>query len=71
MSSIGASFASFYLQQKRQEEKLKKMEEGRERSGEAGGEASGSKRGKSKKIHPGASPLLSSSVGSSAEKLGS
>ncbi|GFY94156.1 hypothetical protein Acr_09g0006020 [Actinidia rufa] len=70
MSSIGASFASVYLQQKRQEEKLKKME-GKERSGEAGGEAISSKRGKSKKIHPGTSPLLSSSVGSSAEKLGS
>ena len=70
MSSLGASFASVYVQQKRQEEKLKKMEEGRERSGEARGETGSSKRGKSKKIHPGASPL-SRIVGSSVEKLDS
>ncbi|GFY94159.1 hypothetical protein Acr_09g0006050 [Actinidia rufa] len=71
MSSIGASFSGVYVQQKRQEEKLKRVEEGRERSGEGGIEPGSCKHGKNKKIHPGGLPLSLSHVGSSGEKLGS
>lgn len=72
MSSIGASCAGVYVQQKRLEDKLKRAEEGRERkSGEGGGEKTGSsKGGKTKKIHPGGSPPSLNTVGSSEKKLG-
>ncbi|KAA8530912.1 hypothetical protein F0562_005629 [Nyssa sinensis] len=60
MSSVGASCAKAYVQQKHSEEKMKKMEEERARSGEGGaGDKKvddGSKGGKSKKIHPGSFP---------------
>ena len=59
------------MQQKKQEEKLKRVEEGRERIGEGGSEASSCKRWKSKKIHPGSSPSFFSYVGSSGKKLSS
>lgn len=72
MSSIGASSAVVYVQQKRLEDKLKRAEEGRERkSGEGGGEKTGSfKGGKTKKVHPGGSPPSLNTVGSSEKKLG-
>lgn len=58
MSSLGASFAGVYVQQKRQEEKLKKTEAAPEKKpGEGGGEKTGSfKGGKTKKVCPSASP---------------
>lgn len=55
MSSIGASFSQIYVQQKRQKEKMKRMEEERRKREEADvGERlfDNNKRGKIKKIHP-------------------
>ncbi|KAL7223437.1 hypothetical protein ACSBR1_024976 [Camellia fascicularis] len=61
MSSVGASFAQVYVQQKKHEDKLKKkkkkMDEERETSGDATAaaiEIGSCKPGKSNKIHPGA-----------------
>ncbi|KAI8540761.1 hypothetical protein RHMOL_Rhmol08G0010200 [Rhododendron molle] len=72
MSSIGASSAAVYVQQKRLEDKLKRAEEGRERkSGEGGVEKTGSlKGGKTKKVHPGGSPPSLNTVGKLGKEVG-
>ncbi|PON65265.1 hypothetical protein PanWU01x14_117820 [Parasponia andersonii] len=65
MSSIGASCAGVYVMQKRQKEKMERMEEERARRGESqDNKVAGSGRsgggsntlGRSKKIHPGNFP---------------
>ncbi|KAM6563744.1 hypothetical protein CsatB_023742 [Cannabis sativa] len=63
MSSIGASCAGVYVMQKRQKEKMLRMEEERARKGETHqdskaatrghGGGGGSALGKGKKVHPG------------------
>ncbi|CAK9166941.1 unnamed protein product, partial [Ilex paraguariensis] len=73
MSSTGASFAHVYVQQKRQREKMKRMEEERGRSGNdgAGGaeekNVGNGKGGKSKKIHPDGGSVSSDSARRFAE----
>ncbi|KAG2711803.1 hypothetical protein I3843_04G087500 [Carya illinoinensis] len=67
MSSIGASCAAVYVMKKRQEEKLKRMEEkervkrGSEKIGEDG-KVDGSV-GRSKKVHPKHFPISQDSAG--------
>lgn len=57
MSSLGASFAGVYVQQKRQEEKLKKTEAAPEKNpGKAAVKNCSFKGGKTKKVCPTASP---------------
>ncbi|KAI3462033.1 hypothetical protein Pfo_018696 [Paulownia fortunei] len=57
MSSTGASYAHVYVQQKRQKERMKKMEEERARNGDGGVVekviVDDSKSGRNKKVHPG------------------
>ncbi|CAK9166942.1 unnamed protein product [Ilex paraguariensis] len=73
MSSTGASFAHVYVQQKRQREKMKRMEEERGRIGNAGKtgaeekKAGNGKVGGSKKIHPGGGSVSPYSAGSFGE----
>ncbi|CAK9173023.1 unnamed protein product [Ilex paraguariensis] len=69
MSSTGASFAHVYVQQNRQKEKMKRMEEEKGRGVEDGGgerKVEDDKGGKSNKIHPGGS-ISSDSAGSFGE----
>ncbi|PIN03011.1 hypothetical protein CDL12_24464 [Handroanthus impetiginosus] len=67
MSSTGASYAYVYVQQKRQEDKLKKMEENKAENGDDGVTGKGiiddSKNGKNKQIHPFLSPDLNPGSG--------
>lgn len=58
MSSIGARSAEIFVMQKRQKEKMKRMEEERVRKGEVSGDqerkvVASSGVGKSNKVHPG------------------
>ncbi|KAF5458098.1 hypothetical protein F2P56_022159 [Juglans regia] len=70
MSSIGFSCAAVYVMKKRQEEKLKRMEEKErvKRSGEKRGEdgklaVDGSTVGRREKVHPGHFPVSQDSAG--------
>ena len=73
MTSIGASYAALYMQQKRQKEKKERIEKKKGRRGESNSNADDqdikvtAQSGRNKKVHPGNSPALATTTTRLAE----